>query len=181
MTKIAILDIETTGFPTSECIVEVGFAELNLYTGAIRVIYDELVKEPGLCQKHADSWIFKNSDLDFDSVMRAKPLDKEAIQGILDKYETTAFNKAFDFKFFRSRGFEIRELECPMLLATSVCRIANRRGGGFKWPSVEEAWRFFFPDIPYVEKHRGADDAVHEAKIVHALYKRGVFVPDDEF
>ena len=63
-----------------------------------------------------------------------------------------------------------------MLLATDVCKLPSRNGKpGYKWPSVEEAWKHFFPNTKYVEAHRGADDAKHEALIVYELYKMGLF------
>jgi DNA polymerase-3 subunit epsilon len=34
-----------------------------------------------------------------------------------------------------------------------------------KWPKVEEAWEYFFPDTKYIEAHRALDDAQHEALI----------------
>jgi DNA polymerase-3 subunit epsilon len=40
---------------------------------------------------------------------------------------------------------------------------------------VEEAFKFFFPESQYIEAHRGADDAKHEAMIVYELYKLGIF------
>ena len=64
-----------------------------------------------------------------------------------------------------------------MHLATELCKLPNKNGySNYKWPSVEEAWKHFFPNVPYVEQHRGADDAKHEALIVYELYKMGVFV-----
>ena len=64
-----------------------------------------------------------------------------------------------------------------MLLSTDICKIPGRYGKN-KWPSVEEAFAFFFPDEEYSEKHRGLDDAKHEAKIVYRLYQDGVFKID---
>ena len=55
------------------------------------------------------------------------------------------------------------------------CRCKN---GYLKNPNVEEAFKFFFPDIQYSEKHRGLDDAKHEAMIVYKLYQMGVFKID---
>ncbi|MDD2999465.1 MAG: hypothetical protein PHV05_10430 [Candidatus Riflebacteria bacterium] len=106
--------------------------------------------------------------------MQADPLDAPAIQGILNSYSATAFNKRFDFEFLKSRGLKVKELDCPMLLAVNVCRLPGKLRS-YKWPTVEEAWKHFFPNEPYSEKHRGADDALHEAKIVYELYKMGVF------
>lgn len=52
------------------------------------------------------------------------------------------------------------------------------QGGIGYWQKVEEAHLFFFGDVGYIEKHRGADDAFFEAEIVYELYKRGVFKID---
>ncbi len=62
-----------------------------------------------------------------------------------------------------------------MKLSTPICKLPPVRYGSYKWPKVEEAWSEFFPDEDYVELHRGADDALHEARIIHELYCRGVF------
>ena len=61
-----------------------------------------------------------------------------------------------------------------MLVSTPICKIPNKWGKD-KWPKVEEAYNFFFPGNDYVELHRGADDAFHEADIVFELIKRGKF------
>jgi len=174
--KIAVADIETTGFLNNGgLIVEVGIILLDLDTGETEHIYNELVREDGFNEEHKESWIFDNSDLTHEEVMDAKPLDKEKIQEIFDRYPATAYNKAFDFDFLRSRGLIINDLPCPMLLSTDICKITSKNGYGNKWPKVQEAWDFFFPDADYIEAHRGADDAEHEALIVYELYKRGVF------
>ena len=63
-----------------------------------------------------------------------------------------------------------------MIAATPLVNLPPNPGRSTpKWPKVEEAWEHFFPDVAYIEQHRGADDAVHEAKIVYELYKIGVF------
>ena len=89
---------------------------------------------------------------------------------------STAYNNDFDNSFLKDRGFTFpKELPCPMKLSTNICKIPSPRGRGFKWPKVEEAYDFFFPENDYVEKHRGADDAFYEADIVKKLYDMGVF------
>ena len=63
-----------------------------------------------------------------------------------------------------------------MKLATDVVKLpSTHNSGSYKYPTLEEAWQFFFSDIPYKEAHRGLDDAIHEAKIVYELYQRGIF------
>jgi DNA polymerase-3 subunit epsilon len=96
------------------------------------------------------------------------------IQNVLNKYSlgATAYNKAFDFGFLRSRGLQIKELDCIMLSATPVVNLPPNFGYSTpKWPKVEEAWEYFFPQVEYKEAHRALDDARHEALIAYELYK----------
>ncbi len=180
--EILVLDIETTGFlKQGGSIVEIGIASLNLDTGEIKKVYDSLCREDRLNAKHRKSpfgWIFNNSDLTVEMVRDARPFSvvKNEVQEILDKYPSgcTAFNNVFDFGFLRDRGLKINGLPCPMKLSTDICKIPGRFGS-YKWPNVEEAYEFFFGKTDYIEQHRGADDAMHEAEIVYELYKRGVF------
>ena len=182
--KILVLDIETTGFLNKGgSIVEIGIVELDVDSGEIQIIFDSLCREEILSQKHREEpfgWIFRNSDLTPEEVRSAPPAMEvfDQVQALLNSYPLgcTAFNKAFDFGYLKDRGIQINELPCPMILATDVCKLPNKNGfGGYKWPKVEEAFSHLFPDVEYIEKHRGADDAYHEAMIVYKLYTMGVF------
>lgn len=179
--KILVLDIETTDFsPKKGKIVEIGIVSLDLLDGNIETLFDELIKEDGLTiTELADSWIIANSDMKIEDVWAAKNLQHyfDQIQKIINDHPigATAFNNKFDFSFMDVRGFIFpAKLRCPMKLSTDICKIPGKRGG-YKWPKVEEAYEHFFPDRSYVEKHRGADDAKHEAEIVYELYKLGLF------
>lgn len=181
MKKILIIDIETTGFlEKGGHIVEVGIVELDLDTGETIILYDQLVRENSMTYNELfDSWIVENSDLKVNQVMNAKLFvqEKPNIQAIIDAYElgATAFNNVFDFGFLEAKGLKFHtKLGCPMLLSTDICKLPGKYNA-FKWPKVEEAWSHFFPNTPYVEKHRGADDAQHEALIVYELYKMDIF------
>jgi hypothetical protein len=101
---------------------------------------------------------------------------RDQIQHILANcLAATAFNKPFDFGFLRNRGFTIpREWSCPMQLLTPVCRLPGKYSS-FKWPKVEEAWAHLFPDQPYIELHRGQDDAMHKAMIIRECCARGLY------
>jgi DNA polymerase-3 subunit epsilon len=168
--EIIVVDIETTDLDHKKGhIVEIGIAKLCLKTGKVEELYNELVKEPGFGKKHKNSWIFKNSDLSWEDVYRIPIMCEEVLselQQIFDEYRATAFNKAFDFGWLRSRGLNITELDCPMLLMTRP---------GERWPSVMRAWKRIYPEAEYIEKHRGLDDAMHEALIVYDLFKQGIF------
>lgn len=184
MKKILVLDIETTGFlKQGGSIVEIGITELDLSNGATKIIYDSLCKEDILTAKHREEpfgWIFKNSNLSIAKLREAPSFEqvKKEVQSILDSYPlgVTAYNKSFDFGFLRDRELKFKELPCPMILSTDICKLPSLRGyGGYKWPKVEEAFAHFFPGLNYIEKHRGADDSKHEAMIVYKLYTLGIF------
>lgn len=184
--KILILDIETTGFLNEGgSIVEVGIVSLDLSSGSTQILFDSVCRENILTGRHREEpmgWIFRNSTLTVEAVRNAPLLQSllTEVQSIINRYPigATAYNRDFDFNFLESRGicFETK-LPCPMQLSTAICKIPARHfaHGNYKWPKVEEAWKHFFPDVDYIELHRGADDAVHEAKIVYELYKSGVF------
>lgn len=185
MSKILIMDIETTGFlQQGGKIVEVGIIELDLTNGEKKIIFDEVCHESGITLEEVEkSWIVQNSNLTAVQIKYSESLTKKAprIQRILNDYPlgATAFNNDFDFGFMQDRGFVFpKKLPCPMKLSTDVCKIPHPNGYGLKWPKVEEAHKHFFGDVGYVEKHRGADDAFHEAEIVYELYKMGVFKID---
>jgi DNA polymerase-3 subunit epsilon len=170
--KIAIIDIETTGFiVTMDAIVEIGIVLVDTDTKEITKIFDSVVKDENFNPKiHKHSWIFDNSDLEISDVINANPLEmhRATLQTIFDTYYVTAFNKAFDLRFLRSRGFTLRDITCLMKSSKSY-GIVLYEDGSHKPPSVEEAYSALFPDDFYIEAHRGGDDAMHEAKILLKL------------
>lgn len=182
MAKIAILDIETTGFlQAGGTIVEIGIVELDLETGERKIVFDKVTHEKGITREHVEkAWIIKNSDMTVEEIQNSQSLEtiRQEVQEVINSYPdgVTAYNNAFDFGFLEDRGFHFpNKLACPMKLSTPICKIPKKRGHGFKWPNVEEAYKFFTGKTEFIEAHRGADDAMHEAVIVHELYKMGVF------
>lgn len=186
MNEIVIVDIETSHTNKKiGSIVEIGISKLNLGNGERKIIYDELVKEDSFGEKDRDAWIFKNTDMKFEDVMAAKPIDMGIIQSIFNKYRATAYNKNFDFGFLKDKGFIINELNCPMIGSTNIVKAPFKnnwrpphipKNQEYKWPSVQESWDFLFgKDTGYIEKHRGGDDSLREAKIVYEFYKKHGF------
>ena len=194
--KILILDVETTSVsPKSGCLLEIGAAELDLVSGKITKVFDSLLLEESFNESHweyliarengikdipyqAKGWIFGNSDLITQMIFEA-PIAKGVLkqfQEVLNNYPNgvTAYNNPFDFGFLESRGLNISvKLDDPMRLLTPYMKLPQRGRSTFKWPKVQEAWDYFFGKTDYVEQHRGADDAIHEAKIVFEMIKRG--------
>lgn len=185
MRKILVIDIETTGFQNDGgAIVEVGMVSLDLGNGDVAQVFNSICREDILTAKHREppmGWIFENSTLTVNEVREARRLQDmlPEIQQIINctPLGATAYNRDFDFNFLQSRGVRFgRMLDCPMQVATPILKLPPTRPGTiYKWPKVEEAWRHFFPDTPYEEQHRGADDARHEAMIVYELYRRGLY------
>ncbi len=182
-----VIDIETTGFlRDGGSIVEVGAAALDLATGNIETVMDVVCREDILTAKHRTEpfgWIFRNSSLTVEDVRCGVPMCTllPQIQALVDDYplDCTAYNRDFDVHFLADRGIRFgRLLPCPMKVATPVCKCPPVKYGSYKWPNVEQAWRFLFPGREYIEQHRAADDAAHEAKIVYELYLRGFYLVD---
>ena len=182
--KILIIDIETTGFSsTKNSIVEIGIVSLDLTNGKIEIVFDRVFREKKTTTEEiTESWIVQSGFINPIEIINAAFLEdyKEEIQEILNKYPlgATAFNSSFDFRFLDSREFIFpKKLDCPMKVARNVVEALNKNGA-IKNPNVEEAYEYFFGRKQlhrYEEIHRGADDAVHEAKIVYELYKLGEF------
>jgi len=181
--KMAVIDLETTGFDPRDCIVEVGACELNLESDQTVKLLDMVVKEDHFTKAlHGHSWIFAHSTLKVWDVLNAtswKNAERE-IRWILEDYAVTAFNKAFDFSFLRHRELlPKRTLPCPMICAAETLRIPVSQRfreswvgtlGKYKWPTLEEAWRHYFPGLDYIEQHRAFDDALHEALLIKAMH-----------
>lgn len=186
--RILIIDIETTGFSLSDKIVEIGVVDLCLNTGERTIMFNHMCHEDGITRKAVeDSWIVNNSSMTVDDVRESKNLNlyKAELQDLFNLYPAgaTAFNNTFDFKFLENRGFKFpRKLACPMRLATNICQLPKKKGAGYKFPNVEEAYSHFVGKVGgdgYIEQHRGADDAMHEASIVQALFDKGIFKLSD--
>ena len=184
--KILVTDIETTNFLNQGgSIVEIAIVELDLDNGNIKVLLDTLCREKMLTAKHRKDpfgWIFKNSDLKIEDVRNASSFDsiKQKVQEIINTYQNgiTAFNRIFDISFLQDRGIIFPKLQpCPMIVLTNIIQLPGKFGS-YKWPKVEEAYKFLFPNEEYIEKHRGADDAVHEAKIIYEMFLKGWYVID---
>lgn len=178
--KIAVVDIETTGFLNQGgLIVEVAIAELDTDNGNTALVFESVVREKAFRithTRHPFGWIFQHSDLTPADVFAAPLFEdvRPVMQSVLDGYPAgaTAFNKDFDFPFLRSRGLVIRDLPCIMKTACPVLNLPSKKGYSTpKWPNVQEAWDFFFRHSGYHEAHRAADDALHEAMILYQLIK----------
>ncbi len=179
--EILVLDIETTGLnPNADLILELGIVKLNLESGQITELFDQIFKDPKLTAKHREAWIFQNGFMNLEEVRNAKPITeyRQEIQEIMDPYKgrITAWNREFDSAFLSNHGFDLgTEVACPMKNSVDYFKIEGKYG--YKWPKAQEAWDVLFPDTPKIEEHRGLDDSKMEAAIIHELFQRGEYNP----
>ena len=178
--EIAIVDIETTGLNAHvDAIIEIGIELVNTETFETTKLFDEVLMDNTWdIKKHNRAWIFSNSSLTPDLVEAARPLDdfREELQEIFNKYPITAYNKAFDTKFFRARNFILDDATCLLKMSFPYSTKLNK-GGKKKRPSMEETYHTFFGDDSkptYIEEHRAYADARDEAQIlIHIIKDKG--------
>ena len=182
MTKeILVLDIETTGLnPKQDLILELGMVKLNLDSGEITELFNQVFKDPKLTAKHREAWIFENGYMELEEIRNALPLSEyfDEIQSLMNQFKgrVTAWNRDFDSAFLKNNGFDLGpDVACPMKGSVDYFKIKGNYG--FKWPKAQEAWDILFPGTPKVEEHRGLDDSKMEAAIIFELYKRDIYNP----
>jgi len=182
LSKLLVIDIETTGFNhQSDCILELGVVELDLETGNITELLDVQLKETHLSAKHHTAWIFENGFMSHEDVRTANSLQThfDEIQNIFNNYlgRICAWNRSFDVDFLKSRGFDLgKDIDDPMKISAEFFNIPYPNGKRFgKWPSAQEAWDSLFPETKKIELHRGLDDAKMEAKIIFELVKKDIY------
>ena len=179
--EIIVLDIETTGLnPNEDLILELGMVKLNLDSGEIKVLFNQVFKDPKLTAKHRKAWIFENGFMEIDEIRNALPLAEyfDEIQSLLNPFKgrIVAWNRDFDSAFLIKSGFDLGpDVICPMKSSVDYFKIDGNYG--YKWPKAQEAWDILFPETPKVEEHRGLDDSKMEAAIIYELHKRGVYCP----
>lgn len=181
MKKILIIDIETTGLsPKTNHLTEIGIVELDLSNGERKILFDKTMHEKPIDKDFLEiCYPVKQGWVTVDEIVNSKEFIfyKDEVQSIINEYPfgITAYNNSFDFGFLERAGITFpNKLACPMLLSRNVCKLP-KKGGGYKNPKMQEAYDFFFPNSGYVELHRGASDAMHEAEIVYEMYKLGIF------
>lgn len=177
---IIVIDIKITNYSSqNEKIIDIGIVKLDLNSGKITPAYKSLMREPLADYSHFQSKNeSKKSDMSSDQLMNCPSLEDQRpiIQYLLDLYEATAYNKGSLFRFLKDRGFKIKELPCPMLLATRITNSeSDLHSGTPQWQTLESVWRYFVGENDYIESYKAIDQASYVAQIVYELYKLNKF------
>lgn len=175
------LDSETTGRRSHEAhIIEV--AAVILDERFVEVDHFETMANPGEeAVRTADPEALRVNGITPEMIRRAPPAAEAAarLRAFLDRHwgaELHAFNNEFDHRFFAKEPWCVKSVfwgECVMLAAMGIMKQAGVLkpfgGGEFKYPSLEEAARFF--NVPFANGHRALPD-VRAAAAVHAAILR---------
>ncbi len=181
MTGVLIVDLETTSTnPQRAHILEVGAALLDLDNMQVQILVDSLVRPDCPEEEWLCCWFMNNANLAPEQV-RAAPSWAQVsprIKELCAAWPVTAFNRSYDIQVLYRHGVPTpMRAPCLMLAAKDVCRLPGW-SGDYKYPKFAEAWREFFPEEPFEEKHRAGYDAVHEARLCGAMYARGLWKMD---
>ena len=175
--EVAVVDVETTSLRVLRgSIVEIGIIGLDLAKGDLTVLFDHVVRETRFSSKDMNAWIFLHSTLTYDFVSTASPLQihRVALQSIFNRYALTSYNREFDIAFLHRAGFTFpRLIPCIMHAAAGVLKL-GRFNGKYTYPSLGEAWHFFF-QIPLTNAHRATADAWAACLILLEMYRRGLY------
>ena len=174
--KIAIIDIETTGFNREiDSIIEIGIVELDIDTGIIKILFNSEVKDSNFNETlHRNNNFLRKSGIDINEIEQAILLQdcEEVLQLILQKYRCAAYNKTFDFGWLESRGYKI-----PMKLKDirRFCQ-KNIQTCSYKFQDIynfvyNNSKKSYLSRSKYKSSHRAIDDAICEAELLFYLLK----------
>lgn len=175
------LDSETTGRRSHDAhIIEVAAVVHDERHGEID--HFETLANPGEeAILLADPEALRVNGITPEMMRRAPPAAEAAakLRAFLDRHwgaELHAFNNEFDVWFFAREPWGVKSVlwgECVMLAAMGIMGGAGAlkpfAGGDFKYPSLEEAARFF--RVPYEKGHRALPDVRIAAAVHTAILK----------
>lgn len=174
MKKILFFDTETTGTPKD---YKASYEDVDNWPRVTQIAWLLCTEDGAIINSYQslvfpDNWEIPKEQFFIDNNMSTERCADEGfpIDGILDNflkacYETdflAAHNLSFDHRVVWAEliraGMEPRKgmnKICTMMKSTSVCKLPSTTGRGFKWPKLEELYRFLFN-----KEMEGAHDAM---------------------
>ena len=175
--EILVVDIETANIDREKnnwdienCLIcEIGLVNLNLNSGRIKQIFNQTCREDK--SPDPESWVFNNTSLSCKMIDESPHFEdfKDKLKEIFSSKPVTAWSHNFDLRTLASPP---RCLEMPSIFWDPKCTLTHflkiplELGSGYKWPKVQEAFEYFYPNKKWQQKHRAIDDAKIEANII---------------
>lgn len=188
--KTLVLDTETTGFPFKETPLQdekqphlVQLATLLAEGEEILEEWSTIVFCPIMMPKRAFDVHGISTEIsrrDGVSLRDAVDLFRHRLK-IADR--VVAHGTSFDIKMLRIAyarlGLDEAELFfrprfCTMQTATPILQLPSPRGRGFKWPTLQEAYKRLVDSAGFEGAHSANVDALACFKVMRALEKKGV-------
>ena len=175
--KIAIIDIETTGFSKKfDKVVEIGIVELDIKTKEYKILFNSPVYEQGV-EIFIDNEITKKYNIDIKEILEACSLEsfRDILQLIFNCYRITAYNINFDLNFLESRGFEFpMAIKDIMGYAREILpknsKYTFQYTYNYFYNSIKNGKSKYLSERNYIEQHMAIDDAIYEAELLYFLY-----------
>ncbi len=175
--KVAIIDIETTGFSRKfDKIIEIGIIELDINTKEKKILFNSPIYEKGV-ELFEENEIFKKIYIDYEEVINAPPLEllQEILKLIFENYRVAAFNSNFDLGFLKNRGFRFpKKLRDIMKYVREIIPKTQKYNFQdayrYMYNLNENRERKYLSEPNYIQQHRAIDDAMYEAELLCFLY-----------
>ncbi len=168
--ETANIDYKKDNWAIDNCLIcEIGIANLNLDSGKIKQVFNQICKEDD--SPDPKSWIFKTTSLTCEMIAESTHFEdlKDKLQDILNSKPVTSWDHDFDLDSLEcpSRCLAIpTKFWDPKHTLTNFLEIPRYSGYGYKWPKVTEAFEYFYPNKKWQQTHRAMDDAIIEADII---------------
>lgn len=171
--KILAIDLETTDLDIHKAkIVQISAYLLDITSMNFTLILSSYVKESEN-MRLGDCFISNYIDHE-KYYKKAVLLDdfSPVIAKLLGTYPATSYKTSYDLNLLKVKGFKIAcEMPCIMETAKYIIKIPHYEYG-YKYPSLAEATRYFFPDEELKDLHDANEDAKKAVKILSEMIKR---------
>lgn len=179
--KVLYLDVETNGIgsfrPPKQRIMQVSWLfndnEYNYFVKDVKSVNEEVPHNITIdyCQKHGISWKAIYNELekcleDADHIVAHNAdFDIYCIANELKVRKSKSYSK---YKQIIVDFLNSNSVTCTMKGTKDLCKIKFDNGSdGYKYPKLEELYKFFFGELPEQELH----DSLEDCKVLKECYE----------